>query len=297
MAASAGEVWTIGRVITWTTSHFAERGIDSPRLDAELLLAAVLGKNRLYLYTHYDQPLTPSERDAYRAFVQRRAKHEPVAYILGEREFYGLAFTVTRDVLVPRPETEHLVDAVREWFDEHPCARPRIVDVGTGSGAIAVALAAQIPAAEITAIDISAAALDVARQNATRHGVQERVRLLAGDLLEPVAGEAPFDVVAANLPYIAESERPDLMPEVRDYEPDLALFAGVDGLALLRRLIAAAPARLASPGLLALEMGAGQWPEVQRALNESSAFTGVRAVADLQGHKRIALAGRAGVDA
>jgi release factor glutamine methyltransferase len=291
---AAAEPWTIGRVLVWTTKHFAEHGIDSPRLDAELLLAAALGKNRLYLYTHYDQPLMDAERAQYRLYVQRRAKREPVAYILGEREFYGLAFTVTRDVLIPRPETEHLVDAVREWFDANPCEHPQIADVGTGSGAIAVALAVQVPAAALVATDISAQALLVAQQNAARHAVSERIHFVESDLLTAVVHDGLFHVIAANLPYIAEPERAELMPEVRDHEPTTALFAGVDGLALIRRLIAEAPARLASPGLLALEMGAGQWPAVQQALLDSAVFSAVRAVCDLQGHKRVALASRGG---
>jgi release factor glutamine methyltransferase len=294
VATSGDDPWTIGRVLGWTTQHFAEKGIDSPRLDAELLLASVLQKNRLYLYTHYDQPLNESERAGYRALVQRRSKREPVAYILGEREFYGLPFTVTRDVLVPRPETEHLVDAVREWLDAHVREKPRLCDVGTGSGAIAIALAVQAPAAEVVAIDVSEAALAIARANATRHGVADRVRFVAGDLLAPVKGEPPFDVIVANLPYVPSPERPQLMPEVRDHEPGLALFGGEDGLDLVRRLIALVPERLAPEGLVALEIGAGQWPKVRDLLEANEAFTHVRSVADLAGHARVALAERVG---
>ena len=281
------EVWTIGRILTWTTSHFAEKRIDAPRLDAELLLAAVLEKNRVYLYTHYDQPLTPAERDAYRAFVVRRAKHEPVAYILGEREFYGRPFLVTRDVLIPRPETEHLIDAVREWGEAH--APAKVADIGTGSGIIAVSLAAQFPAAEVVAVDISEAALAVARQNAERHGVAARVSFVLGDLLGPLAGRGSFDVIAANPPYVAARDRAALMADVRDHEPAVALFGGEDGMTVLTRLCREAPALLARPGLLALEMGAGQWPAVRALLEESGVFARVRAVADLAGHPRVAL--------
>lgn len=294
MATSDDGVWTIGRVLGWTTQHFAEKGIDSPRLDAELLLAAALQKNRLYLYTHYDQPLNETERAGYRALVQRRSRREPVAYILSEREFYGLPLTVTRDVLVPRPETEHLIDAVREWLDAHPRESPRLCDVGTGSGAIAVALAVQAPTASVVAIDVSEAALSVARTNAARHDVTARVRFVLGDLLAPVAGEPPFDVIAANLPYVPSVERPHLMPEVRDHEPALALFGGEDGLDLVRRLIAAVPDRLVPGGLVALEIGVGQWPAVRALLESSDVFTHVRSVADLAGHPRVALAERAG---
>ena len=286
-------VWTVGRVLTWTTQHFAEKGIDSPRLDAELLLAAVLHKNRLYLYTHYDQPLNEAERSGYRALVQRRSKREPVAYILGEREFYGLPLTVTRDVLVPRPETEHLVDAVREWLDAHPHEKPRLCDVGTGSGAIAVALAVQAPAAEVVAVDVSEAALGVARTNAERHNVGPRVRFVLGDLLAPVAGEAPFEVIVANLPYVPSPERPHLMPEVRDHEPGLALFAGEDGLDLIRRLIAEVPERLAPGGLVALEIRGGAVAQGARAARDGRGLH-ARQVAGGSRRARARGAGRAG---
>ncbi len=287
------DTWTIGEVLTFSTSHFAKRGIDSPRLDAELLLAATLGKDRVYLYTHYDQPLSHGERAAYRALVLRRAKREPVAYILGEREFYGLPFTVTPAVLVPRPETEHLIDAVRDFLATRNLAAPRLADVGTGSGAIAVALATHAPTASVVATDISLEALAIARVNATRNGVVARIDLRAGDLLTPITKDERFDVIAANLPYIPARERRDLMAEVASFEPALALFGGEDGLDLITRLIEDAPQYLAPAGLLALELGAGQWPRVEAMLRAREAFDKIRAAADLQGHRRVALAHRA----
>jgi release factor glutamine methyltransferase len=283
------ETWTIGRILQWTQGHFAGKGIDSPRLDAELLLCAVLRQSRVHLYTHYDQPLTLAERDAFRELVRRRARREPVAYILGEREFYGRPFWVTRDVLVPRPETEHLVDAVRDWVEAQKLVAPRLADIGTGSGAIAISLAAELASAEVYASDLSAAALEVARRNAERLEVLARVTLAVHDLLDEAPG--PFDVIAANLPYVPEPDRQALEPEVAAFEPGLALFAGAEGLDVIRRLCAQVMAHLRAPGLLALEIGAGQWPAVQTLL-QATGLAKVRAVADLQGHPRVALAER-----
>lgn len=284
------DVWTIARILKTTQDYFAAKGIDSPRLDAEVLLAHVLKVGRVHLYTHHDRPLDTAERDAYRELVRRRAAREPVAYILAEREFYGRAFTVTRDVLVPRPETEHLVDAVLAWARERGLAAPRLADLGTGSGAIAVTLAAELPDAHVVATDLSPAALEVARGNAARLGVGERVELLHGDLLAPLAAlsERRFDVIASNPPYVPETDRRDLQPEVRDHEPAMALFAGADGLAVIRRLVAEAGAFLGRPGLLAFEIGAGQAAAV-RALCEQHGWPAVEFAADLQGHPRVAL--------
>lgn len=299
---SSTDAWSIGRILQWTAGHFVSKGIDSARLDAELLLANVLEKNRVYLYTHYDQPLTMRERDAYRELVRRRARREPVAYILGQREFYGRNFRLTSDVLVPRPETEHLVDAVRDWLAVEPqraLAAPRVVDVGTGSGIIAVTLAALFPAAEVVAVDVSPAALRIARSNAELHGCGEHIRFCEGNLLAAVpaaaGGEQPgelFNIIAANLPYIPQSDASSLEPEVRDFEPSLALFSGDDGLDLVRRLISVLPLYLAAPGLVALEIGAGQWTQVRKLLEAVPGLSLIRAVADLQGHPRVALAER-----
>jgi len=284
----AQDVWTISRILAWTLGYFADKGLDSPRLDAELLLAHVLGKSRVYLYTHYDQPLSVAEREAYRALVLRRGKYEPVAYILGSREFYGRSFKVTSDVLVPRPETEHLVDAVLEWLAAEKFGAPRLADVGTGSGIIAVSLAAELPTATLDAVDLSEGALVIARENAATHAVAERITFCTGDLAAPLVGRGPYTALAANLPYIPESDRAGLSPDVRLHEPSLALFAGADGLTLVRRLIAAAPALLARPGLVALEIGAGQWPAVQ-ALLAAAGCARTWSAADLQGHARVAL--------
>ncbi len=281
------EVWTIERILKATQDYFAGRGITSARLDSELLLVDVLKIKRIQLYTSYDRPLTDAERDAYRAMVRRRAAYEPVAYILGAREFYGRPFMVNRDVLIPRPETEHLIDAVLKWVREREVASPRIVDVGTGSGAIAVTLAKELAAASVTACDVSAKALSVARQNAESHAAS--VAFFESDLLTGTRG--PFDVVVANLPYIGENERATLAPDVRDHEPALALFSGSDGLNAIRRLVVEAVDATASGGLLALEIGAGQGAAVQE-LVRAAGWNNVRIESDLAGHSRVVLGER-----
>ena len=254
----AGERWTIARVLSWTQSFFAERQIQTARLDAEVLLAHVLQQPRIYLYTHYDQPLEAAERQAYRLLVQRRGRHEPVAYLCGQREFFGRSFSVSPAVLIPRPETELLVETALAWLRRSAPATPRILDIGTGSGALALSLAAEWPSAVVVATDLMPAALAVAKANADALGVRERVTFLAGDLLDPVAGAAPFDLVLANLPYIDADAAASLPIDVRSYEPPSALFAAAGGLALIARLCATVPAQLRAGGLLLCELGSDQ---------------------------------------
>lgn len=273
----ARETWTVGAVLQWTATHFAERALDTPRLDAEVLLAHVLGKDRVYLYTHYDQPLTQTERSAYRDFIHRRAAHEPVAYITGHKEFFGRDFEVSSAVLIPRPETEHVVEAVQRW----PHAPRRILDVGTGSGCLAVTLACEFSHAQVVATDLSVAALQVARLNAAAHGVADRIAFHAGDLYEPVAHEI-FDVIVSNPPYVEMDA--ELASDVRDYEPANALFAGVDGLDVIRRLIDGLPQQLARPGLFACEVGHDQAGAARRLL---TGLGKTDVVCDLQGHERV----------
>jgi release factor glutamine methyltransferase len=263
------------------------------RLDAETLLLHVLAKsdpprNRAWLLTNPKWEVSTEIAVEYRALIGRRLAGEPVQYVFGECEFYGLPFEVTRDVLIPRPETEHLVEKVIDLAAHF--AAPRIVDIGTGSGAIAVALAVQLPSASISATDLSCAALNVARRNAQRNRVAERIRFLSGDLLAPVAGER-FEIVVANPPYVAAADRESLAVEVRDFEPPQALFSGPGGCEVYRRLIPAAFAALVPGGAIALEIGYAQ----QAVVGELMAATGFREVeftADLQGIPRIASARR-----
>lgn len=257
-------------------------GLSSARRDAELLLLRAVGRDRAWLLTHADDEIAPDPQALYAAWIERRARHEPVQYILGEQEFYGLAFRVTPEVLIPRPETEHLVESLLQRAPQE--APLRIADVGTGSGAIAVALAHRLPRARVTAVDISPGALAVARENAERHGVSEHIRFLESDLLSAVAGES-FDAIVSNPPYIAESE--EVEAQVRDYEPRQALFAGPTGLEVYRRLIPQAAGALVPGGWLLLEIGHNQRDGVAEILSE---WAEAKFVSDLQNIPRVAIA-------
>ncbi len=235
----------------------AAAGCDTPRLDAEVLLAHALQRDRAWLYSHPEYALTPDQLDDYMTLIARRAEREPVAYLTGHKEFFGLDLVVTPDVLIPRPETERLVEIALQILGAGPDSEiAAIADVGTGSGAIAVALAAHAPAARVVAVDTSAAALAVARRNAARRGVAGRVDCLQADLIAPLKG--PFHLIVANLPYLSQADLVAAPPEVARWEPRLALEGGPDGLAAIRRLLAAAAPRLRPAGALLAEIGAGQ---------------------------------------
>ncbi len=255
--------------------------------DATLLLLHALQWSRAELLARPQHCLQPEEERLYREHLEKRARGIPIQYITGEQEFWGLPFSVTPDVLIPRPETEHLVEVVLERFRDHPA--PRIADVGTGSGAIAIALANALPQAQITAVDISEAALAVAKKNAARNGVAAQIRWLHSDLLAGVLQEN-FDAVVSNPPYIAEAERAALPVEVRDHEPSLALFAGTTGLEIYERLIPQACRVLAPAGWLFLEIGFGQQAAIEKFLCD---WQQVAFVPDLQGIARVACAQKA----
>jgi release factor glutamine methyltransferase len=259
---------------------------DRARADAELLLLHVVGQNKSWLMAYQEDELAEDKAARYIELIERRQKGEPIQYITGETEFYGLPFRVTPDVLIPRPETEHLVEKVIELAARFE--QPRIVDVGTGSGTIAVALAHKLPHAQIAATDISERALVVARKNAKRNGVD--FRFLTGDLLAPVAGER-FEIVVSNPPYVPNANRATLSVEVREHEPALALFAGDDGLDVYRRLIPAAFDALTPGGFVALEFGYGQTKAITEMLARSG-FEKIEFVPDLQGIPRVACARR-----
>ncbi|MCC6522084.1 MAG: peptide chain release factor N(5)-glutamine methyltransferase [Polyangiaceae bacterium] len=254
--AAAGGTWTVRRVVAWATDDFRRRGSTSPRLECELLLCEVLGCDRVKLVIDADRPLEPGELAAYRALHQRRRRGEPVAYLRGEREFYGLRFVVDRRVLVPRPETELLVE-VGLRRTQALSLSARVLDLCTGSGCVAIALKKQRPTTLVVGSDVSREALEVARLNAERLGAL--VGWLESDLFAALTRcRGKLDLVTANPPYIAEPDVPGLPVDVRDFEPRLALVAGPDGLAFYRRLAAEAPAMLAPAGVLAVEVGAGQ---------------------------------------
>lgn len=275
-------VWTIRDVLDWTTKDFAGRGIESPRLDAELLVAKALGTDRVGLYLDLNRPLVDGERSAIRPLVARRRAREPVAYILGHRDFYGRRFTVSPDVLIPRPDTETLVEHALQCIPrDAPC---RVLDVGTGSGAIAVTIAAERPLATITATDISEAALRVAIANAEHLGVADRIRFERADLLGPAE---QYDVIVSNPPYIATSEMASLQREVREHEPVVALEAGDKGLDIVEALLTATEPATASGAELLIEIGAGQANSVNEFATMNTAWRPVAVYPDLNRIERV----------
>lgn len=268
-------------------AFLGERGIENGRLEAELLLSGVLGLRRLDLYLQFDRPVTGEEIERFRAAVRRRLRHEPVQYILGEVAFRRLKLRVDRRVLIPRPETEGLVGSVLE--ETAGGAGLVAVDIGTGSGAIAISLAVEGEFGGLVATDVSPEALQVASDNAALCGVAGRIEFRHGDAWAALEPDARYDVVVSNPPYIAETERAGLAPEVRDWEPDRALFGGPDGLDVVTALIEGATTRLKPGGLLALEIGAGQGQDVLQRIRASGYIDG-RLVRDLAGRERVVLA-------
>ena len=282
MTVEAPKTWTIGSLVKWATDDFRARGIQNPRLDAELIVAFALGIDRTHVIIDANRPLEGAELAKLRELVKRRRAHEPVAYLRGEREFYGLTFRVDSRVLIPRPDTETLVD-VALARSAHLSLSMRQLDLCTGSGCVAIAMAKQRPTAKVTATDLSEDALALARENALRLGAYN-VAFVPSDLFERVTGK--FDVITANPPYIPTAEVETLQPDIKDFEPRLALDGGADGLAIVRRIVQEAPAFLAPGGLLAMEIGAGEAPDV-RALFEARGFTDVRVERDIARIERV----------
>jgi len=266
-----------------------ERGLENARLEAELLLAHALGVRRLDLYLQFERPLTDAEVERFRELVRRRLRREPLQYILGEVQFRELELHVDPRVLIPRPETEVLVGEVLEWAASRGEALTA-VDIGTGSGAIALSLLREGPFERVVATDRSTDALAVAAENAARTGLADRLELRHGSLWEAVGPGERFDVVVSNPPYVPESDRPTLAPEVSEWEPEEALFAPDDGLAILEALVDGAPDHLLPSGLLALEIGEDQGGRVLASIERRSAYTDARIVRDLAGRERIVLA-------
>jgi release factor glutamine methyltransferase len=279
----AQERWTVQKVITWTTEHFKKKGMDNPRLDAEVLLAHLLGIDRMGLYLNYDTPLKEGERSIYREMIQRRTAWEPVAYIIGHKEFWSMKFEVSPECLIPRPETEHLVEAAVRIGKE---LRPplRVLEIGHGCGAVAIALATELAEAQIVAIDISPGAQSLAQKNAEAHGVGERVQFVQGDLYPP--RQEPFGLICSNPPYIPTGEILQLALELRDYEPLTALDGGEDGFRFLRDIVQGAPDFLIEGGWLLLEMGKGQDSQVSAMLQERG-FSHIDLIPDYAGIKRV----------
>lgn len=288
----ADDVWTVQRILEWTASFLKQKGIESSRLEAELLLAHARNCARIRLYTDFHLVVSDQERVRMREMVQRRARREPLAYIVAGKEFYGRHFGVGQGVLIPRPETETLVDVCLEFI---PRDQPsRIVEVGFGSGCISITLARQREQCRIVATDISPHAMQFAEANAARHGVQERVQLIQGDCLQPLRDSETekFDGLVSNPPYIRDDELGGLQPEVAEFEPVEALVAGADGLQLVRRIVADAPSLLRPGAFIALELDPAQCSVVAELL-DASGFTGSRIHKDLSGLNRIVSAVRA----
>ncbi len=284
------ETWTIGRLLTWTTEYLTDRGVSGARLDAEVLLAEARGCARIDLYAAYGEPADEKARAAFRELVRRRAEGTPVAYLVGKREFYSMEFQVTPDVLIPRPETELLVITLLDRlkaFAEANDRNPTVCDCGTGSGVIAVCLAVHGPACEITALDISPAALRIATANAHRHDVAEQIAWVESDLFAGVDPQARFDFVVSNPPYISQAEMATLAPEVRDHEPPEALCAGETGIEVIARLLPQTAERLCEGGMLLFEISPMLEQQVRELVDRSPAFQLDSIAKDLAGHARV----------
>ena len=282
-------VWTIQRLLAWTTDFFRERGIESPRLDAEVLLSALLGRDRMYLYVHFDEPLEPEELARFRGYVKERAAHMPLAYVLGRREFMGLDFHVTRDTLIPRPDTEILVQCAVDFLRarlEAGVTACTIADIGTGTGAIALSTLYYTEGTRADAVDISPATAAVARENAETLGLTERIDIHVGDLLAPLAGRL-YDMILSNPPYIPTADIAGLMPDVRSYEPHLALDGGADGLDIYRRLMAGAPVLLKEGGAVAVEVGIDEATAVAALAMAHPRVVRTEILKDLAGIERV----------
>lgn len=284
--SAPGEVWTIARVLRWAAEDLSRRGVTgSARLDAELLLGHATGLDRVRMIVDSARPLAPEELTRFRELHARRRRSEPVAYILGEREFYGLRFSVNQHVLIPRPDTEILVNvALARTRERHLFGRA--LDVCTGSGCVAIAFAKERPTWLVTGSDLSEPALEVARKNALKLGAIWNIDFRASDLFAALPNEPRFDLVTANVPYIPDDEVPTLVADIKNHEPHLALCGGPDGLAILRRLVKAAPGWLAPGGMLALEVGAGQAERVAKGL-VAYGFADVERERDYAGIERV----------
>lgn len=280
----AEEIWTIGKILKWTEEYFAKAGLDTPRLDAEVLLCHVLHKERIHLYVHFDQPLSKEELAQFKVYIKERVQHKPVAYIVGYKDFMGLEFKVTADTLIPRPDTEILVEAVISRLKTGDDTGI-IADIGTGTGAICLSLLNYLTSLRAVTVDISTKALAVAKENAQRLGLADRIEFYQGDLLEPIK-DGQFTAIVSNPPYIPEGDIAALAADVKDYEPISALVAGPDGLDCYRRLVAEAGALLRAGGFLAMEIGINQREPLEQ-LAQGMGWGKVEVIKDLAGIDRV----------
>ena len=286
------KIWRVVDLLDWTSGYFEQHGIPNPRLDAEVLLGHLLNKTRLQLYLHFEMPVFQEHLTPFRELIKKRIEHTPVSYITNRKEFLSLDFYVDERVLIPRPETEQLVETILATKTD---TAQRLLELGTGSGAIATSLAVHQPEWNIVATDISEPALAVAQKNAETHACTAQITFLSGDLFEPIKTidkpeQRQFDWIVCNPPYIKRAERENLSPDVRDYEPEIALFAGDDGLAVIRRLIAEAPQYLAPNGKLIFEIGDTQSDCVQSLMNAERAYCTYELLKDYAEKDRLVLA-------
>ncbi len=284
--------WTIGALLDWTARHLATKGSEYPRLDAEVLLAHALECRRIDLYTRYEEAASEQARSRFRELVRQRVEGCPVAYLVGRKEFFSLPFEVTPAVLIPRPESEFVVlECLRLARD---LAEPRVLDIGTGSGNLAITVAHQNPRAQVTAVDLSPEALAVASRNAVRHHVAERIRFLSGDLFDPIPDGESFDFILSNPPYIAREDLDGLPPGVRNYEPRVALDGGPGGFEVFDRLVAQAANYLISGGHLILEIGAPQHQPARQRISARAEYELAETIYDGSRHPRVLCARKTG---
>ena len=293
------ESWTIKNLLRVSTDYLQEKQIDSPRLTAEVLLAFQLEMNRVALYLNLDQPLNESEVSGYRELIRRRIQHEPLQYISGVQEFWSLDFEVDPRVLIPRPETELLVEqamAIRETRSAQRAGIDTILDLGTGSGALAIALAKEIPDARIWATDISGGAIDLATRNAEKHAVSDRIEFIRGDLWQPLTDMGmAFDLIVSNPPYVSNDEYRDLSPEVHDHEPRTSLNAQENGLYYIRKIIEGCEAFLKPGGWLLMEMSPGQTGKALEHISSMDSLESGSRIKDYSHRYRVVLAQRKGL--
>ncbi len=285
---STEQTWTIGRLLEWTTNYLRQKGSESPRLDTEVLLAHALGCKRIDLYARHGEEAPEPGRQRFRELVRQRIEGCPVAYLVGRKEFFSLDFTISRSVLIPRPDTECLVIECLRLAKEK--TEPKILDVGTGSGCIAVAVAKHLKTARVTAVDISPEALAVAASNADRHGVGERIRFIQGDLFASLPPGERYDFILGNPPYIPREEIAKLADGVRNYEPHLALDGGVNGFAVFERLIAEASTHLNPDGYLLIEIGSPQEVPARERISRHEGYELEKTIRDGSGHPRVLIA-------
>ena len=284
--------WTIQKLLSWTAKYFTDKGLDSPRFSAELLISHVLGMKRIELYTQFDKPIAKQQLDVLHNLVKRVGQNEPIGYLIGKTEFYSLELNISPDCLIPRPETELLVERAIEFLRRR-AGRQLVCDLCTGSSCVAIAIAKNFPDADITATDISDAALKIAAKNVEKHQLSTRIKLLCGDLFDPIIlqlNTGKFDLIVCNPPYVSKAEFEKLDKNVKDYEPKAALFAGENGLDVHRKITESVDQFLKPDGALMLEIGYAQGQAIRELLEQAGYFAEITIEKDFHNNDRIAIA-------